>query len=135
MIQYLAGFFDGEGCITIGNNGSLCLGVVNTNRKVLELFVERLGGTIGDRKQRVNKAQYVWRLYGDNAVNALMQLEMHLIEKQDQAHYAIDWMLRERGNYPTSQATGRGRKAHPDRAAAIKRYQTTLTNMKLGIND
>lgn len=130
-LEYLAGFFDGEGCITISNNGSLCLGVVNTSYPVLQMFVKEFGGIVQDRKQIVNKKQYVWRAYGETAMDTLRKIDIHLVEKQNQAFVAEEWM-RVRNQYPTVQSISRGRFANPERAKAIKKYQTKLTNLKLG---
>jgi hypothetical protein len=132
-LEYLAGFFDGEGCITVSKNGSIALGVVNTSKEVLDLFVAELGGVVQDRKQIVNKRQYVWRVYGMDAVKILKVLGPTLIEKKSQAYTAIEWMERRHlfSPLPTGKKGGR---VNPERAIAIKKYQTLLTQQKLGIH-
>lgn len=131
-LAYLAGFFDGEGCVTIGKNGSLCLGIVNTSLPVLEMMQEELGGTIAGRKQMVNKKQYVWRVYGHNAFRVALALHKYSVEKREQFEEIMDWYV-ERDAYPPAQNQGRGRKAHPERDAAIKMVQEKLTRMKMGV--
>ena len=131
-VPYLTGFFDGEGCVTLGENGSIALGIVNTNLPTLQLFQEVFGGSVAPRKQMVNKPQYVWRVYGESAVKAATQMLECSIEKRDQLVKAIEWMAM-RGNFPTSRV-GRGKTAHPDRARVIKETQIILTNMKKGIH-
>lgn len=131
LTAYLAGFFDGEGCITVSKNGSISLGVVNTSKEVLDLFVERFGGVVQDRKQVVNKRQYVWRAYGETAVFILEKLLPHLIEKKEQALTALEWMNRRELFGPIRIGT-RGGNANPERAIEIKKYQTILTQQKLG---
>ncbi len=128
---YLSGFFDGEGCITISKNGSLCLGVVNTSKAVLDLFKDVLGGVVQDRKQIVNKRQYVWRVYGDDAVWVLEIFYPYLIEKKEQAQTALTWMDK-RYQFAPVRTGSRGGKANPQRAIEIKKYQTILTQQKLG---
>lgn len=54
-IYYLAGFFDGEGCITLGKNGGVTISVVNTCYRVLCQFQDAFGGSVRERKQKVNK--------------------------------------------------------------------------------
>jgi hypothetical protein len=131
-VPYLTGFFDGEGCVTVSKNGSIALGIVNTHLPTLQLFQEVFGGSVAPRKQMVNKPQYVWRVYGESAVNVATQMIEFSMEKQDQLVKAIEWMAL-RKNFPTTRK-GRGRTSHPDRASAIAETQRILTNMKKGIN-
>ena len=126
---YLAGFFDGEGCVSLNSNGSIQLRVINTYKPVLDLFVEEFGGSVKIRKQRINKSQYHWSVYGDDAYEVAKILGELCIEKADQLHVVMDW-FEIRDQYKSKQATGRGRHAHPDRANKIKEIQTTLTGMK-----
>lgn len=67
-IEYAAGFFDGEGCITGSRgyndrNAWLALSVASTNRGVLEEFERAFGGGIlraGKGNDR-HKPSFVWR--------------------------------------------------------------------------
>lgn len=130
LIWYLSGFFDGEGCVVIGNNGSIQLRVINTNLKILELFKKTFGGSIGKRKQIVNKPQYVWSAYGDLSVKLCYLLASISIEKREQFLKCIEW-FNERHLYPPISIPGkRGRFANEDRLARIKWYQKQLTQMK-----
>lgn len=129
---YLAGFFDGEGCVTLGQNGSIALGIVNTNLPILNLFKEVLGGTVASRLQMVNKPQYVWRTYGPTAVSAGEVLLPFLIEKREQMEVVIDW-FKTRDRFEALTRQGRkGKFANPARAEAILYTQTMLTKMKKG---
>ena len=131
-LAYLAGFFDGEGCITVNANGGITLRVINTSKPVLDLFKEILGGSIGDRTQKVNKRQYAWSAYGNTAYKILHALYPYLIEKQDQADLALEW-FNERVQYPRQKIDGRGWAAHPLRDEAIKSVRQQLTDMKMGV--
>lgn len=85
-LAYVAGFVDGEGCLTISSNGSVVLSIVNTSSKVLHFVKETLGlGVVQDRAQKTNKRQYVFRAYGENCMMALELLLPYLIEKKPQA--------------------------------------------------
>lgn len=63
---YAAGFFDGEGCISLGPTGrtvraQMVLG--NTNLPVLEWLREHWGGQIYAKKDRIQRRpQWQWRL-------------------------------------------------------------------------
>jgi len=66
--QYLAGFFDGEGCFGIARSArprgriehSVRVSVTQKRRAVLAAFVERFQGTVGRHKSGV----YVWSISG-----------------------------------------------------------------------
>lgn len=134
MISYLAGFFDGEGCVSIGNNGSIQLRVINTSKKVLDQFPIYLGGTVLPRKQIVNKPQYHWSVYGENAVIAAIALSKHCIDKTPQLLTVIEWWDY-RDNLCLTEGKKRGvSRCNMKRNAAIKEYQEKLTIMKKEFN-
>ncbi len=128
-LAYLAGFFDGEGCVTVGNNGSFALGIVNTHLPILNMFKAVFGGSVTSRKQRVNKAQFVWRVYGQTAVDTATLLAPLTIEKREQLVIAIDWMT-SRSQFKTVSGEGKGRYSDPRREAAVQGVQSELTRMK-----
>ena len=49
--SYIAGFFDGEGCVSVSNNGAggygYLLSLTNKDRRPLEKIQEKYGGKIG----------------------------------------------------------------------------------------
>ena len=128
---YIAGFFDGEGCITVSANGALTLSVINTGKKVLDMFQEVLGGTVTERKQRVNKTQYTWRAYGETAVDALESMFQFLVEKKEQAEVALSWMEERQEYKATNVGYLKGKKAHPLRAKRLDEIRKELTRLKL----
>jgi hypothetical protein len=129
-LEYIAGFFDGEGCVTVGKNGSLALGIVNTSLPTLLGIQEAVGGSVTSRKQKVNKPQYVWRVYGQEALSVCDKLLPFSLEKYDQLKYGIEWM-NVRSEFKTHRIPGKhGRRAHPLRESAIKTAQVALTKMK-----
>ena len=84
-IKYLAGFFDGEGCVEINPNKIQDrISVVNTNKIILECIQETFGGTIYSKKISglSKKPQWVWRLYGRNAVSLAEKLYNLSFEKK-----------------------------------------------------
>lgn len=89
-LQYLAGFFDGEGSIGIVGQ-SLCIRVVNTYRPILEKFQAAFGGVVdchrkGDERSRLT---WEWRCYGDTAAASLVALLPLLREKAPQAYLGL----------------------------------------------
>ena len=100
-IHYLAGFFDGEGCICItektdkeakrGIGYRIIVDVSQKKPEVLELFKERWGGSIlnGKRCKR-------WTVYSENALSALIDLAPYLQIKRQQAELGILFQLRKR---------------------------------------
>lgn len=131
MIPYLAGFFDGEGCVTIGVNGSIQLRVINTSEAVLQEFVKHLGGSVKPRKQIVNKPQFHWSVYGPTAVEVAKTLVEHTLEKKQQLQTVINWYSH-RG---TLNVISHGRvigqhRVNELRNLEIDKFRKELTRMK-----
>ena len=66
-LEYLAGFFDGEGCVTShhlgGNSRSVICIVGNTVKEAVELFQVTFGGSIRKREYKKHpnwKPLWVW---------------------------------------------------------------------------
>lgn len=130
LIWYLAGFFDGEGCVCISKNGSIQLRIINTNLEILKKFQQTFGGSLNNRAQKVNKTQYSWSAYGDLALKLCYLFSPITLEKREQLLTAIEW-FNERNLYPTIRLEGRrGAFANQTRAARISWYQEKLTKMK-----
>ena len=94
--EYAAGFFDGEGCITMHRYPPahyLRIDVVvgNTNRDVLLLLQERWAGAM--QKQRVHqphhKQPWHWELSGRKAWDFLRDVTPFLIVKKVEAEIAL----------------------------------------------
>ena len=94
-IAYMAGFFDGEGCIRIkeanqgGNSYYVTAHITNTNRIILEQIQDLFGGTIREQEKGVNKIIYSWNISTAEAVDFLKTLSPFLQEKLTQALLAI----------------------------------------------
>lgn len=105
FLAYVAGFFDGEGCVnfTRSRGGSLVLRafIANTNREMLEAISERLpGGSIVEVGHGVGhwKRSYQLRYINHHAADFVMAIEPWLFVKAEQAIVAIGWSaLRELG--------------------------------------
>ena len=96
-LEYLAGFFDGDGCICIykqrnpnmarGHSYRLYISVTQKAPLILEVFKAQWGGSIHDRSKYAN----IWMAYGQSALKALKELAPHLILKREEALLAISF--------------------------------------------
>lgn len=126
-LEYAAGFFDGEGTVSVGSNGSVSLRVVNTNYEILLQFVKIFGGSIKQRKQMVNKTQYLWSVYGDDAITVAKSIAPFCIEKRQHLTALIEYASL-RAKLPTLRIEGRkGAFSNPERDSLIKEYKAKLT--------
>lgn len=93
--EYIAGLFDGEGCI----NFSRCrtsifprILLVNTNLAILEKLKAQYGGDIQKLSRKPNwKQAYIWRLSWLKAVNFLDEISDWLEIKTEQADIIFAW--------------------------------------------
>lgn len=97
-LAYIAGFFDGEGSVTIGrHNGaessySLRISVTNTNREIIDWLVDNLGGSVSNVKLKGNRQQsYLWYLAAVKASDVLYALLPFLRVKREQAILGLDF--------------------------------------------
>lgn len=117
-LAYLAGFFDGEGCVTIAGpddkqRQALQIVVANTEPDVLRLFQARWGGTMALRPSRNerHKRLWDWKLCSQNAVVALNELLPHLHLKGSRAEIAIRFQALKSGENNMQHLSG----PHPRR--------------------
>ena len=129
-LAYAAGFFDGEGCISIGKNGAIDVRITNTAKSVLVKFQALFGGNIGNRTQKINKMQYAYCLYGENAVEFIKQLKPFLVEKLPQAETILEYYELRNNIQSVSIPGERGRFANPDRDLLVQVFRDILTEQK-----
>jgi len=104
-IRYFAGFFDGEGCISIvhtkgNNNYRLNVQVSNTNKYVLMCFKKRFGGYVTPLIKRSDRhtQAYVWKLADAKAGTFLKEINPYLIVKKPQGELALHFQNRINAN-------------------------------------
>lgn len=100
-LQYIAGFFDGEGSIGIyyrqRTKDRFHLRTQLTNnknknvQKLMDYLMKRFGGNLSEQITSSGNIKYNWQLSSDKAVYFLKKIEPHLIFKQNQAIIAISW--------------------------------------------
>lgn len=94
-ISYIAGFFDGEGCVRIkqanqgGNSYYVIAHLTNTNSLILKKVQDLFGGNTRVQEKGKNKTIYNWYITSSEAVDFLKVLLPFLIEKKTQAELAL----------------------------------------------
>lgn len=94
-VSYIAGFFDGEGCIGIsksGKSGQMILrtSLVNTNDIVLRVIQATYGGSIHVQQHQSNwKPAYNWSVAGRQAREFLKDIGPFLVMKRPQYEVAL----------------------------------------------
>ena len=96
VLAYLAGFFDGDGCVACASGLSGCyLSTAQSfdQAEVLMLFYETFGGSITRQGSGMGmrKPLLLWRAYGQSARNAAQLLVPHSITKRKQLLLAAQW--------------------------------------------
>lgn len=100
--QYLAGFFDGEGCVAIyangkGNGHTLSVQIVQNKSKEVTKFMELLhglfGGGLSVSKSSNGNEKYNLHITGPNAADFLYKVTPNLKFKRDQANFCLAWYL------------------------------------------
>ncbi len=99
QINYLAGFFDGEGCVRINKDSraegsyTLFVSISNSNFSILELYQSMFGGNIISLKTEKEhyKKIYQWRVVARKALSFLKMIEFHTIVKKEQIKTAIEF--------------------------------------------
>lgn len=102
VLSYLAGFFDGEGCVSIFHNKnqssfqrnpnhSLAVSVNNTNPVVLILLKKHFGGniTLIKRKKKEWRDIFQWHLSCDKAKGFLKAIKPYVKVKEKQVDTGI----------------------------------------------
>jgi len=102
--EYLAGYFDGEGCISVNYSYkperfnslataySISVGITNTYKPIIEAIHREYSGWIGTNgNHRVpgNRMAYMWKATGNYAGRFLTEIEPFLIEKRPRAIAAL----------------------------------------------
>ena len=94
-VAYIAGFFDGEGCIRIkrssqgGNSYHIIAHITNSNLEILEYVKNIFGGKIRKQERTPNKTIYNFYITCSEANDMLKVLVGFMREKKKQAELAI----------------------------------------------
>src|SRR3990172_828553 len=88
-IAYIAGFFDGEGCVRLKNANHVIAHITNSNQRILTEIQDLFGGQIRRQERTPNKTIYNWYITSSEAYDFLKTLSPFLKEKGPQAMLAI----------------------------------------------
>jgi hypothetical protein len=89
-IEYLAGLFDGEGCVYVqkrNTNFILYVEVAQVFKNGARFFQRRFGG--GMYPQKGKRVLWHWKAWGEDAKRFLRAVLPHLHEKRPQARLAV----------------------------------------------
>lgn len=131
----MAGFFDGEGCISIvhfdrtylnrSHTFYVAIQLVNTNFDILKQFEDKFRGKVYERKNKNakwNKA-YVWSLTARQANKFLRAVYPYLILKKEQARLAIEFqellLKRSKGPVPLNEEDIKKRIEYKNRVSIL----------------
>lgn len=99
LLAYIAGFFDGEGCITVSRRNSsgcrysiICI-ITQKKREVLDLIKSYFGGYIVIQERNRRENDFICRLrFSPLASREFLEaIEPYLIVKKEQAQIAIEY--------------------------------------------
>lgn len=96
-IHYFAGFFDGEGCISVTNpKRGVRVVLTNTNLHVLKAFVDYFKlGKISMKKRtekdKYNKICYMWICWNRDAEKFLQEITPFLVIKKREGELALEY--------------------------------------------
>lgn len=117
--KYMAGFFDGEGCIGIYANGqgkghTLSVQIVQNKSNAVTEFLKKLqrfyGGSLSLSTSANGNEKYNLQMTGEFARAFLSSIREHLKFKKEQADFAVAWYA----TRPKLKRDAKGRlTAHP----------------------
>lgn len=94
-VIYMAGFMDGEGCITTSHT-NFRITVANTDRKILDWCKEKFGGNINNLCLPINpKHSPAWKWIickSSDVLDFLKIVYPYMIVKKEQAKIVIDYL-------------------------------------------
>lgn len=99
-IQYIAGFFDGEGYIGVKGGNNLSVTLTNNHKGILEMIQLMFNGTLTAPKLyglKHGKEAWVLSFYGEKAKLFLEAICPCLVVKKNQAELALTYPLKEIG--------------------------------------
>lgn len=100
LVIWAAGFFDGEGCISVAQHKkrgycALNMTVFQTIKEPLEVLAHLFGGSIRPRRASgTSRSGWVWSLCGADTISACNEMLPFLMVKTAQARLAIVFQTR-----------------------------------------
>lgn len=120
--DYIAGFFDGDGCVQIGNDYVLNVSIENKNFNILKYIQNFFGGSIYEDKK---KCTWIWQIQSSNSLEFLETIKHYMIEKEEQIKMAIEYLrVKQWGR------KGRGKRLHESEILKREYYKNMLRLLK-----
>ena len=132
-LAYIAGLFDGEGCVVIrvcNKVHSIYVQITNTNRDILDWLQDSFGGSVrlnGNIKPCFNCA-----VVSDDAHSFLTRILPFIIIKSRQVELAVDFHYYKRYIHPMSEEEREWRESYKN---AISDLNQRVKNPRLPIAD
>lgn len=130
-LEYLAGFFDGEGYIgvvheSVNKRYALRVTVFNNDPAGPAMFVEVFGGKVQQRKQNGQRIEsWFWLLHGRFAKKFIEVIEPHLVLKKAEAQLALQFPIMDGGQRTSEEIKQRQREIY-ERLQEIKTERSQL---------
>lgn len=131
-LAYLAGFFDGEGCISITynikrRNYCLSISIANVKPNVLLDFHHIFGGNLhySVTKQKNRRNSWRWEINGKSGGDFLTTLFPYLVLKKEEARLALEFRIHLR-----SKSLGRGRGLSKEEREIRESYRKRIRELK-----
>lgn len=83
-MEYYAGLFDAEGCVSLMTSGHMRIRLNNTRKEVPELFQTSFGGTIYKEPRESNKTIWSWYLTPEEVENFCVKMIPYCVVKRKQ---------------------------------------------------
>lgn len=108
-IAWAAGFFDGEGCVTITTNAQIRLEIATTHKPSIEkfawLFEDDPRIQIRQPRFDQNRIQYRYMAWGKRAMEIVNKIRPYSVTKREQLDMLVVYFnMYRRGNIPAKLA-------------------------------
>lgn len=111
-LAYIAGLFDGEGCVSTQSGGYLSVSISNSHREVLEKLQHDFGGSLLNRTSNSGGNVWNWKVSTSEGEHFLRSMLPYLVIKFDVATAGIELSELSRFRYS---------KDHPEKVAARRK--------------
>lgn len=133
-LDYIAGFFDGEGSVGIygARTKYLLVQVCQVDnlasRSLLEELAQRWGGSIREQSTPTGRGKLNWQVTGAKALPFLQAIEPHVVLKRQQVQVAVEWQ----STRPERQRNERGHtvRTSPEQLDADRQVAARLVALK-----
>jgi hypothetical protein len=105
--EYLAGLFDGEGCVQVTNTPAVRAKLTSTHKPLIDLLEAQFGGNVSSNRAHKKddwKEAWTWTVYGQIALNFLAGVKPFLVVKAEAANLALQFKMSKSGVHLSEDA-------------------------------